>query len=276
MQLPVHTATRYVQPLREGGSLPAIVDTDAGLFVVKFRGAGQGPKALIAELIVGLFARRLGLPVPEPALIDIGSAFGRAEPDPEIQEILSRSHGINVGARYLDGAFNFDSFAAHELIDARFASDVVWFDAYTTNPDRTHRNPNILIWQRRPWLIDHGAAIYAHHSWSTVDGERIRTPFPFIQDHVLLTRATDIEAADARMGSQVSLPVLDEILAAVPETLLLDPLIAGEFASAEQARARYSEYLIERLAEPRLFVAQAIEARERRLREPILRRHARR
>src|SRR5918995_2213328 len=216
MQLPVRTATRYVQPLREGGSLPAIVDTDAGLFVAKFRGAGQGPKALIAELIVGLLARQLGLPVPEPALIDIAPAFGRAEPDPEIQEILSRSHGINVGARYLDGAFNFDSFAAREIIDSRFASDLVWFDAYTTNPDRTHRNPNILIWQRRPWLIDHGAAIYAHHSWSTVDAERTRTPFPLIRDHVLLTQADDIEAADRRLSARLSAQVLEEVLAAVP------------------------------------------------------------
>jgi hypothetical protein len=276
MQLPRHTATRYVQPLREGGSLPAIVDTDAGLFVAKFRGAGQGPKALIAELIVGLLARQLGMPVPQLALIEIPPAFGRAEPDPEIQEILSRSHGINVGARYLDGAFNFDSFAARELIDARFASDLVWFDGYTTNPDRTHRNPNILIWQRSPWLIDHGAAIYAHHSWSTVDRERTRTPFPFIQDHVLLTRADDIEAADRRLAGQLSAVVLDEILAAVPDALLLDPLIAGEFPSADHTRARYREYLVERLTEPRLFLSEAVQARERRLAEPILRRHARR
>src|SRR5918997_6823761 len=221
MQLPVHGATRYVQPLREGGSLPAIVDTDAGLFVVKFRGAGQGPKALIAELIVGLLARHLGLPVPDPALIDISPAFGRAEPDPEIQEILSRSHGINVGARYLDGAFNFDSFAAGDIIDARFASDVVWFDAYTTNPDRSNRNPNILIWQRSPWLIDHGAAIYAHHSWSTVDRERTRTPFPLIRDHVLLAEAEDIVSADRRLTERLSPQVLDDVLATVPDSLLL-------------------------------------------------------
>ena len=276
MPLPVHQAIRYVQPLREGGSLPAVVMTDAGLFVVKFRGAGQGPKALIAELIVGLLAQRLGLPVPEPGLIDIAPAFGRAEPDPEIQEILSRSHGINVGARYLDGAFNFDSFAAGEIIDSRFASDLVWFDAYTTNPDRTHRNPNILIWQRRPWLIDHGAAIYAHHSWSTIDRERTRTPFPLIREHVLLTRADDIEGADRRLMAQLSVSVVDEILAAVPDGLLLDPLIAGEFAAADQARARYREYLLERLREPRLFVAEAIEAREQRLSQPALRRTARR
>jgi hypothetical protein len=276
MPLPVHQAIRYVQPLREGGSLPAVVATDAGLFVVKFRGAGQGPKALIAELIVGLLAQQLGFPVPEPALIEIAPAFGRAEPDPEIQEVLSGSHGINVGARYLDGAFNFDSFAAREIIDARFASDLVWFDAYTTNPDRTHRNPNILIWQRRPWLIDHGAAIYAHHSWSTADRERTRTPFPLIRDHVLLAPADDVEGADRRLTGRITGAVLDQVLGAVPDALLLDPLIAGEFAGADQARARYREYLTDRLAEPRLFVAEAIEARERRLSEPALRRTARR
>jgi hypothetical protein len=276
MPLPVHQAVRYVQPLREGGSLPAVVATDAGLFVVKFRGAGQGPKALIAELVVGLLAERLGFPVPEAALIEIAPAFGRAEPDPEIQDILSRSHGINVGARYLDGAFNFDSFAAREMVDARFASDLVWFDAYTTNPDRTHRNPNILIWQRRPWLIDHGAAIYAHHSWNTVDRERTRTAFPLIRDHVLLTLADDLEGADRRLAGRITPGMLDEVLGAVPDALLLDPLIAGEFAGAEQARLRYREYLTERLAEPRLFLAEAVEARDQRLHEPVFRRTARR
>jgi hypothetical protein len=276
MTLPVHQAIRYLQPLREGGSLPAVVATDAGLFVVKFRGAGQGPKALIAELIVGLLAQQLGLPVPEPALIHIAPAFGRAEPDPEIQEILSRSHGINVGALYLDGAFNFDWYAAQEIIDPRFASDVVWFDSYTTNPDRTHRNPNILVWQRRPWLIDHGAAIYAHHSWSTADRERTRTPFPLIRDHVLLTLADDIQGADRRLAGRTTPYVLDQVLASVPDALLLDPLIAGEFGGADQARARYREYLTDRLTEPRLFVSEAIEAREQRLSEPALRRTARR
>jgi len=276
MRLPIHTATRYVQPLREGGSLPAIVDTDAGLFVVKFRGAGQGPKALIAELIVGLLAEQLGFPVPEPALIQIVPAFGRAEPDPEIQEILRGSHGINVGARYLDGAFNFDRFAAGEFIDPQFASSLVWFDAFTTNPDRTHRNPNILIWQRKPWLIDHGAAIYAHHSWSTADAERARTPFPLIRDHVLLAQADEIDSADRRLSQRISGAMLDEILAAVPDDLLRDPLIAADFPSAEAARSRYREYLTTRLAEPRLFVGEATEARLQRLREPAVPRTARR
>jgi hypothetical protein len=276
MPLPVHSAVRYVQPLREGGSLPAIVDTDKGLYVVKFRGAGQGPKALIAELIVGLLAERLGFPVPELALIDIAAAFGRAEPDPEIQEILRGSHGINVGARYLDGAFNFDSFAAGQFIDEQFASELVWFDAYATNPDRTHRNPNILIWQRKPWMIDHGAAIYAQHSWSTVDQERTHTPFPLIRDHVLLEQAEDVEAADRRLAPQLSREVLEEIAASVPDELLLDPLIAGEFPNADTARAHYVAYLSERLGGPRQFVREAIAARRQRQREPIQRRQARR
>ena len=276
MPLPLYNAIRYVQPLREGGSLPAIVDTDAGLFVVKFRGAGQGPKALIAELIVGLLAERLDLPVPELALIDIAPAFGRAEPDPEIQDILRGSHGINVGARYLDGAFNFDPYAAGEYISSSLASELVWFDAYLTNPDRTHRNPNIMIWQRKPWLIDHGAAIYAHHSWSTVDLERTRTPFPLIHDHVLLAPAEDIEGADRRLAGRLSTGVLREVLALVPDALLRDPLIAGEFPSAAAARDRYLEYLSARLAEPRDFVAEAVETRLRRLGEPLLRRQTRR
>jgi HipA-like protein len=276
MPLPIQSAVRYIQPLREGGSLPAIVDTTAGLFVVKFRGAGQGPKALIAELIVGLLAERLGFPVPEPALIDVAPAFGRAEPDPEIQEILRGSHGINVGARYLDGAFNFDPYAAGEYITPAFAAELVWFDGYTTNPDRTHRNPNILIWQRKPWLIDHGAAIYAHHSWNTVDPERTRTPFPLIKDHVLLAEADDIAAADRRLAGRLSPQLIDEVLAAVPDALLRDPLIAPEFASATTARGRYREYLLQRLARPRDFVAEAIEAQERRRSAPVFRRQARR
>ena len=276
MRLPVYNAIRYVQPLREGGSLPAIVDTDSGPFVVKFRGAGQGPKALIAELIVGILAERVGLPVPELALIDIAPAFGRAEPDPEIQQILHASHGLNVGVRYLDGAFNFDPFAAGECISPAFASELVWFDAYMTNPDRTHRNPNIMIWQRKPWLIDHGAAIYAHHSWSTVDLERARTPFPLIREHVLLTTADDIEGADRQLVDRLSSAVLQEVLALVPDALLRDPLIVGEFPSADAARARYHEYLSSRLVEPRDFVAEAIESRERRLTQPMLRRQARR
>ena len=153
-----HEATRYVQPLREGGSLPAVVDTDGGgLFVVKFRGSGQGAKALIAELIVGQLAQAVDLPVPELAIIELSAAFGRSEPDPEIQDILRGSAGVNVGLRYLDGAFNFDVAAAGALIAGDFATRLVWLDALVTNPDRSHRNPNLLVWRRTPCSSTMGA-----------------------------------------------------------------------------------------------------------------------
>ncbi len=275
ISLPLHTATRYVQPLREGGSLPAVVDTDDGLFVTKFRGAGQGAKALIAELIVGLLAQEIGLPVPQLALIEVDPVFGRSEPDPEIQEVLRASHGLNVGLRYLDGAFNFDGLAAGEFITPELASSLVWFDAFVTNPDRTHRNPNLLIWERKPWLIDHGSALYAQHAWATVDTDRTRTPFPLIKDHVLLAHADDVEAADARHAEQLQPETLDAVLAVVPDALLMDP-ISADFPDAESARARYLEYLTMRARAPRDFVGEAVRARATRSTEPPKRRSARR
>lgn len=276
MPLPHHQALRYVQPLREGGSLPAVVDTDDGLFVVKFRGAGQGPKALIAELIVGELARAIGLPVPELVTVEIDEAFGRTEPDPEIQEILRASHGINVGMRYLDGAFNFDGYAAGDLIDAELAARIVWFDALTTNPDRTHRNPNILICHRAPWLIDHGAAIYAHHAWPTVDAERTATTFPLIKDHVLLRAATDIAGAAERSSQLVTSEVVTDVLQRVPDALLMDAIIAAEFSDAAAARRRYHDYFMLRVSASDKFTAEAVAARDLRLREPVVRRKARR
>jgi hypothetical protein len=255
--LPTRHATRYVQPLREGGSLPAIVDTDDGMFVVKFRGTGQGAKALVAELVAGSIAEALDLPVPELALVDVAPTFGRAEPDPEIQDILRASHGVNVGVRYLDGAFNYDALAAGDMIDAELAAAIVWFDAMLTNPDRSHRNPNLLIWQRRPWLIDHGAAVYAHHDWASVDDARTRTPFARIAEHVLLAGAGSIEAADARLAPRLEPAVLDAVLARVPDALLLDPH-RPDFDTADAARARYHAYLTRRLEAPRAFVAEAV------------------
>jgi hypothetical protein len=263
-----YTATRYVQPLREGGSLPAIVDTDGGLFVAKFRGAGQGAKALVAELIVGLIAQALELPVPELALVDVSPLFGRSEPDPEIQDLLRASHGTNVGLRYLEGAFNLALPAAPELIDPDFAARLVWLDAFTTNPDRTARNPNLLLWERRPWLIDHGAALYAHHDWSRVDAARTRSRFPMIQDHVLLTVSGDLEAADAFAAERLTEAGIEEVLREVPDELLMDAVGGQDFTSAESARERYAVYLGERLRAPRDFVAEAIEARARRRAEP--------
>ena len=268
-QIPTHTATRYLQPLREGGSLPAVVETEAdGLFVVKFRGAGQGARALLAELIAGLVAAELELPIPEVALVEVLPPLGHAEPDPEIQDILRRSHGLNVGLRYLDGAFNFAPAAAGDLVSAELAARVVWFDALLTNPDRSHRNPNLLVWNREPWLIDHGAALYAHHNWSAVDEARTRTPFAMIRDHVLLTRSGDLVAADDELAPRLSPERLRDLLARLPEELLLDPVAERDTSSADEVRQRYLDYLSTRLRSPRPFLDEAVRARERALREP--------
>ena len=275
--LPTYCASRYVQPLREGGSLPAVVDTEGGLFVVKFRGAGQGTKVLVAELIVGGLALRLGLPTPELALVDVSSRFGRSEPDPEIQELLRKSHGINVGNRYLDGAFNFDLSAAGSLVSPELAARIVWLDAFTTNPDRTARNPNLLVWQRQPWLIDHGAALYAHHDWASVDDERTRTSFPLIRSHVLLRQSGDLTAADRECAALLAGDVIREVIASVPDTLLVDPAAgASDFASPAAARERYARYLTMRLAEPRAFLREAVAAQEQVRLEPPLHLKARR
>ena len=276
--LPRYAASRYVQPLREGGSLPAVVDTEGGgLFVAKFRGAGQGTKVLVAELIVGGIASRLGLPVPDLALIALSPRFGRSEPDPEIQDLLRRSHGINIGLRYLDGAFNFDPLAAGELVPPALAARIVWLDAFTTNPDRTHRNPNLLVFRRAPWLIDHGAALYAHHDWPSVDDARTRTPFPLIRSHVLLAGAGDLHEADATSAAALAGDAIRDVVETVPDELLLGTAMgADDFGSAAAARARYVRYLSTRLSAPRDFVAQAVAAQEQLRREPALHVGARR
>lgn len=283
-ELPRLTANRYVQPLREGGSLPAIVDTDDGLFVLKFRGAGQGAKALVAELIVGLLAEALGLATPGLALVDLPESFGRSEPDPEIQDLLRASRGLNVGLRFLEGAFNFEASAAGDLVTPDFASRLVWLDAFVTNPDRTHRNPNLMIQDRAPWLIDHGAALYAHHAWETVDDTRTRTPFPLIEKHVLLDRAEGIAEVDAAASQRFTTALFEEVLAKVPGELLVEEagMVADEGASggivaaADAARRRYVAYLSTRMEAPRRWVQEAIAARERVLSEPVRRLQARR
>lgn len=275
--LPVFTATRYVQPLREGGSLPAVIDTHGGgLFVAKFRGAGQGVKALIAELIVGMLARHGGLPTPEPALIEIPDSFGRTEPDPEIQDLLRASHGVNIGARYLDGAFNFDGNAAADYITPELAAKIVWFDAFVSNPDRTHRNPNLMIWERKPYLIDHGAALYAQHDWPSVDEARTRSPFQLIKDHVLLAQSGDIDATDAVLAPLMSADVIRATVDAIPDELLTDASIRSDFATPADARDRYAKYLTVRAGSPRAFVEEARSARERASRTPALRVSSRR
>jgi hypothetical protein len=271
------TATRYVQPLREGGSLPAVVDTDGGgMYVVKFRGAGQGVKALIAELVVGQLALATGLPTPEPALIEVPEQFGRSEPDPEIQDLLRASHGVNFGARYLDGAFNFDTNAALDLISPDLAARIVWFDAFVSNPDRTHRNPNLMVCGRKPYLIDHGAAIYHQHDWPSVDEARMRAPFQMIEKHVLLERASRVSEVDEDMAELLTSDVIREAVQRIPDEWLVAPAIAADFSGPEAARDRYASYLSTRIGTPRAFVTEAVEAQLRHARMPVQRLKARR
>jgi hypothetical protein len=255
------TATRYVTPLREGGSLPAIVEADDdGMYVLKFRGAGQGPKVLIAELICGEIGRSLGLPVPELVLVELDPALGRNEPDFEIQALVGASAGLNLGMDYLPGALGFDPLAAR-AVDPALAAAVVWFDALITNVDRTPRNPNLLLWHRKLWLIDHGAALYMHHTWNDYMA-RARSPFPAIREHVLLPAAGDIRAADAALAPLVTPSLVESAVAAVPGTWLASD---APFAGAAEQRAAYVAYLLGRLAAPRAFVEEAADARAERL-----------
>jgi hypothetical protein len=276
MSLPRFNAGAYLQPLREGGSLPAVVETEGGLFVAKFRGSGQGPRALIAEVVVGLLAGELGLPVPEIAEIVVPEGLAADQRDPEIRELVDRSVGANIGLRYLDGAFNFDARAAGEFVTPELAASIVWLDALTTNPDRTPRNPNLLIWDRRPWLIDHGSALYAHHAWESTDDERTRTAFGLIRNHVLLLHAADLAEADARLHARLEGDTVARVVSCVPEGLLMDPLTRGSFGSADEARDRYVRYLKRRLEGPRAFAVEAAKAQAERRSEPPRRLEVRR
>jgi hypothetical protein len=257
MNLRKVTATRYVTPLREGGSLPAIVEADDdGLYVLKFRGAGQGPKALIAELLVGELGRALGLPVPEIVFVELDEALARTEPDPEIQDLIRASAGgLNLALDYLPGSITFDPLVDKPAPD--LASSVVWFDAYTTNVDRTPRNTNILVWHKNLWLIDHGAALYFHHDWANYM-ERSRAPFKQVKDHALLPFAASLEEADAKLSALVTPELIGEILELIP-----DEWLGAEkgFATVGEHRAAYSDYLLSRLASPRAFVKEAVDAR---------------
>jgi hypothetical protein len=245
-------ATRYVTPLREGGSLPGLFEADDdGLYVVKFRAAGQGLKALVAEVIVGELARSAGLLVPEIIVVELAAELGRTEPDPEIQELVTGSAGLNCGIDFLPGSLDYNPARPGEL-DPLTASQIVWFDAFTTNVDRTPRNPNLLVWHRRTWLIDHGAALYQHHSARDLVG-RAREPFPLIADHVLLPLASEIEQADARMSAALTEASVAAAAGLVPDDWL------GEDPAA--ARAEYVDYLCARLSAPRAFVAEVEAAR---------------
>ena len=263
MSLRTRQAATYLAPLREGGSLPAVVeDTEGDLWVVKFRGAGQGPKSLVAELIVGALAELLGLRSPGLSLIELDEAFGQGERDPEIRDVLKMSTGVNVGLRYLDGAFNLDLVAAADLIEADFAARAVWLDALVVNPDRTPGNPNLMVHEDRLWLIDHGAALFDHHDWSRVTEERTRRSFTPISQHVLLSRAGSIEEADARCAPLVSDHQVREIIAAIPDALLEEPALgASEGLAPDELRENYRRWLTRRLESPRSWVAEAERAR---------------
>ncbi len=243
-------AMRYVMPLREGGSLPAIVEgDDDGLYVLKFRGAGQGVKALIAELVAGEIGRKLGLKVPEIVFVELDTRLARTEPDPEIQELIKASAGTNLALDYLPGSIMFDALI--EQPAAALASKIVWFDAFTANVDRTPRNANMLLWHKELWLIDHGAALFYQHNWDAFAGNA-RNSFRQVKDHILLPFADEIEKADEELTAKLTPEVLAEVVALVPEEW---------FDEAEEQRRVYLEFLTSRLQGEREFVREAIDAR---------------
>jgi hypothetical protein len=248
--------TRYVTPLREGGSLPAIVEADDdGMYVLKFRGAGQGVLALVAELVAGELARALGLPVPELVFAELEADLARTEPDPEIFALIRDSAGLNLGLDYLPGSVMFDPVV--EAPGADLASRIVWFDAYVSNVDRTARNTNMLMWHRRLWLIDHGASLYFHHTagWDA-DRARALDPFPPIRQHALLRAATMLAEVDQVMARTLTERVIGETVALVPAAWL-----ARDPEDEARLRAGYVRYLLDRLTMPRPFVEEALRAR---------------
>ena len=260
MSLPVYQTTCYLTPLREGGSLPGIVEaSNAGTYVLKFRGAGQGVKSLIAEVIVGEMARLLDLPMPELVLLELDPVLGRAEPDPEIQELIKASAGLNLGMDYLPGSISFDPLATEVLApDPLLAAKIVWLDALTTNIDRTARNPNLLIWHQRLWLIDHGASLYFQHSWQDYLA-RSQQPFAPIREHVLwpCVSAADLQAVDQAFRPRLHAEALAAILALLPDDWLSD----SRFDSPAAQRQAYGDYLAQRLHSG-VFVQAMLQALE--------------
>jgi hypothetical protein len=237
-------AIRYVLALREGGSLPGIVEADdLGTYVVKFRGAGQGRKALVAEVVVGELGRRLGLPVPELVVVHLDASMAAAEPDEEVQDLLRASSGTNLGVDFLPGSLGIERPVG---VDPDLAARVLWFDALTQNVDRSWRNPNLLRWHGAPWLIDHGAALYFHHDWSTRAAAATR-PYATARDHVLLHVASSTTVAHAELAPRVTAGLLDEVLSLVPDEWLADE---PGFDSPDDVRAAYADVLLRRLAQP--------------------------
>ncbi len=246
---------RYVTPLREGGSLPAIAEADDGfLYVLKFCGAGQGTKALIADMIGGEIARLLGLRVPEIVFANLDEAFGRTEPDEEIQDLMKASTGLNLALHYLSGAITFDP--AVNTVDALLASQIVWLDAFLTNVDRTARNTNMLIWHRELWLIDHGASLYFHHSWQNWEEQALK-PFAQIKNHVLLPWATELDKVDDDYKKILKPEMINKIVSLVPDIWLTEPNL-----TFEDQRKVYAGFLNTRSSSSSIFVKEAQHARQ--------------
>lgn len=247
---------QYKQPLREGGSLPAIVEADDEFFyVLKFRGAGQGKKALIAELIGGEMARAIGLKVPELVFMELDDSFSRAEADEEIQDLLKFSVGLNLGLHFLSGSITYDPLVSKT--DALSASKVVLLDGLITNIDRTARNTNLLIWNRELWLIDHGASLYFHHNWSNWESHLGRL-FPQIKEHVLLSKANELEQAAQVIKESLSMEVLEDIVQNIPDDWLDDE--TSDLNPSER-RSAYLRFLSDKIAHLDDFVKAAQDAR---------------
>lgn len=256
IQIRTVDVTRYITPLREGGSLPAIVEAnDEFMYVLKFRGAGQGIKVLIAELLAGEMARALGLKVPELVFARLAADFGRTEPDEEIQDLLKASVGLNLALHYLQGSLTFDPVV--NSVDAKLASRIVWLDAFVMNVDRTARNTNMLMWHNELWLIDHGASLYFHHSWENID-EQSGRPFVQIKDHVLLPYATELKDADAECRAVLTGELLQTIVSLVPDEWLAYAEPAS--VSANDKRKIYFDFFQSRLTHSSIFVNEAIHA----------------
>lgn len=259
MEVRTQELTRYILPMREGGSLPVLGEADDGFkYVVKLRGAGHGKKALIAELLGSMIARAFKFNVPEPVLLDLPGVFGITEPDQEVQELLRNSEGLNVGLHYLSGAATFDP--AVNTIDSLTASKIVWLDAFLTNVDRTRLNPNMMIWNNDLWLIDNGASFYFHHSWRDPRKAAL-DPFPYISNHVFLPYADRLEEADRLMRQAITPRTLLKIVNLIPEEWLEEE--NSDITSVERRQA-YADFLLDRLKNTSVFVNEAIKQQKQR------------
>lgn len=256
MDLRRERTVRLLEPLREGGSLPLLVEASDGFkYALKLKGGGHGPKALIAELVGGEVARALGLKTPELVFLDVSEDFGRAESDYDVQNLLKNSRGLNIGAHFLSGALTLDPYA--NPVDQKLASKIVWLDAYLTNIDRTLRNTNMLVWYGEPWLIDHGSSLLFHDSWDDPEKAAL-SPFKYIKDHAMLRKASMLEQTDEEFHRILKPETLDAISAAIPDEWLQWP---GHDETPDQLRQAYVTFLKSRLNNSKIFVDNAIDAR---------------